>query len=131
MVARSVCSAIAAGGGACTAPALKDGAFCLWHDPARADEVAEARRLGGLRRRREQTIEGAYDLEGLENVPQIRRLLQIATTDALGLESSVARVRVLIHLVAAATKLLEVGELEQRLASVEGALGPRLQRGRR
>ncbi len=105
---------------------MHESQFCFWHSPDHAEEAKEARRLGGLRRRREKTIEGAYDIEGLETVPQIRRLLQIATTDALGLETSVARVRVLIALVVAAAKLLEVGELEDRLAAVEAALKPRL-----
>ena len=66
------------------------------HCPEHAAEAAEARRLGGLRRRREVAVSGAYDFCGLESVGDIRRLL-------------------------------EVGELEQRLASLESVLrGPRV-----
>ena len=50
--------------------------------------MAEAGRLGGLRRRREKTVTAAYDLEGLATLDQIRRLLEIAVMDTLGLENS-------------------------------------------
>ncbi len=57
--------------------------FCFWHDPAHAEEMAEARRLGGLRRRKEKAVEGAYDFGGLVDVSQVRRLLEIAALDTL------------------------------------------------
>jgi hypothetical protein len=38
---------------------MRDVAFCFWHAPGNEEEVAEARRLGGLRRRREKTVSGA------------------------------------------------------------------------
>jgi hypothetical protein len=92
------------------------------HDPAHAAEVAEARRLGGLRRRRELTVQGAYEFHGLESVADIRRLLEVAALDVLGLENSIARARTLVYVAVAATKLLEVGELEQRIAALEAAV---------
>ena len=70
---------------------MRDGEFCYWHDPKHAVEVAEARRLGGLRRRREATVSGAYDFEGLGSVGHIRRLVEVAVLDTLGLENSIAR----------------------------------------
>jgi hypothetical protein len=95
------------------------------HDPAHAEEMAEARRLGGLRRRKEKVTEGAYDIEGLENVPQVRRLIQIAVMDTLSLENSIARSRTLAYLAVVAAKLLEAGEFEERLVALEAAVGPR------
>ena len=96
------------------------------HCPEHATEAAEARRLGGLRRRREVAVSGAYDFLGLASVGDIRRLLEVAVLDTLGLENSIARSRTLGYLAVAALKLLEVGELEQRLATLESALrGPR------
>jgi len=86
-------------------------------------EVAEARKLGGIRRRREQTLSVAYDFEGLGSTESIGRILEIATLDALGLENSIARCRVLIAAALAASRLLEVGELEGRLAALEAAVG--------
>jgi hypothetical protein len=96
--------------------------YCLWHSPDREDEAAEARRLGGLRRRREKAVSGAYDFEGLDSVQAIRRILEIATLDALGLENSIVRARVLISAALAAAKLLETGELEARIESLEAAI---------
>jgi hypothetical protein len=122
------CKGIKQGGDRCLATPLRDSEFCFWHDPEHQTEAAEARRLGGLRRKREGTLQGAYDLEGLDTVVGIRRLLEIALLDSLGLENSVARSRVLIAGVLAAAKLLEVGELEERMAAVEATLGPRLAR---
>jgi hypothetical protein len=103
-----------------------DGEFCFWHDPARAEEAAEARRLGGQRRRRERIVSGAFDFEGLDSIPKIRRLLDIAATDALSLDGSVAKIRALVSLAGAATRLLETGEFEDRLGAIESVLGERL-----
>jgi hypothetical protein len=121
MVGRS-CGHELADGRRCRATPMRDGPFCFWHSPAREEEAAEARRLGGLRRRRERTVSGAYDFAGLGSIESIRRILEIATVDALGLENSVARARVLIAAALAATKLLETGELEERLAVLEAAV---------
>ena len=88
--------------------------------------MAGARRLGGLRRRREKAVSGAYDVEGLETVGQIRRLLEIAVLDTLGLENSISRSRTLAYLSQVALKVLEVGDFQERLQALEAALGPRL-----
>lgn len=106
----------------CRATPLRDGPLCFWHAPDREEEAAEARRLGGLRRRREKTVSGAYDFAGLGSIEAIRRILEIATIDVLGLENSIARARVLIAAVLAAAKLLETGELEERLAALEAVV---------
>lgn len=103
----------------CRAPVLRDGSFCFWHDPEKAEEVAEARRLGGHRRRRERTLAAAYDLAGLGSIEAIRRIVEIAIFDVLGLDNSLNRARVLISGALAAAKLLETGELEERLAALE------------
>ena len=133
MVLARTCKASKQNGDRCASSPLLDGEFCFWHSPDHADDAAEARRLGGLRRRREHALAGAYEVEGLATIPEIRRIVEIAVLDALGLENSVARGRLLIAASLAAAKLLEVGELEARLKDVEAALGPRLQKvtGRR
>ena len=119
------CKAIKDGGERCQAAPLRDEELCFWHSPETAKEAAEASRLGGLRRRREHTVAGAYDIEGLDDVAQLRRVLTIAALDILGLDNSIARGRALIAVVGAGAKLLEVGELEQRLADLEAAVQPR------
>jgi len=115
----------------CRATPMHGEDFCFWHHPEHTEEAAEARRLGGLRRRKEKITEGAYDFEGLESVTQIRRLLEVAVVDTLGLESSIARSRTLAYLAQMALKALEVGELEERLATLEHVMLPRSQNERR
>jgi hypothetical protein len=95
MVGRS-CGHGLADGRRCRATPMRDGPFCFWHTPEREEDAAEARRLGGLRRRRERTVSGAYDFAGLGSIESIRRILEIAVLDALGLENSIARARLLI-----------------------------------
>ena len=56
----------------CQAPKLREGDYCLMHSPEHANEMAEARRLGGLRRRREVAVSGAYEFAGLQTVADIR-----------------------------------------------------------
>ena len=132
MVARArSCEGIAEGGERCRAQPMRDVPFCFWHSPEHAQEAAEARRLGGLRRRREGTVAGAYEFEGLASAADLRRLLEIAALDALGLDNSIARLRVLTTIVQVGARLLEVSELETRLAQLEEAMGPRLRRSAR
>ena len=105
----------------CGAPPIRGEAWCLWHSPEREDEAAEARRLGGLRRKRERMVAGAYELEGLASIPALRRILEVVAVDTLSLDNGIARSRVLIALVATAAKLIELGEIEERLARLENA----------
>lgn len=92
----------------CSATPQRGKPLCFWHDPSTAEEAAEARRLGGLRRRREKTVAAAFEFEGLASPEAIRRVLETAAIDALGLDNSVARVRVLIAVSATAAKLVEL-----------------------
>lgn len=118
MVGHRHCTGTTSDGRHCQAAPLVDGDFCYFHDQARANEVAEARRLGGLRRRREKTITTIYALGGLDSVKGIVRVLDIAVTDALGLENSIGRARVLIAAATAASKLVEPGENEAVMDSL-------------
>ena len=123
MVAPKRCIHVMEDGRTCRAGPQRERPYCFLHDPERAEEAHEARRLGGLRKRKEGTLAVAYDLEGLDSVAGIRRVLDITIADALGLENGVARLRVLIAAAGAATRLLETGELESRLAALEAAMG--------
>jgi len=116
------CIAFKENGQPCYAPKLQEGDHCLMHSPEHAEEMAEARRLGGLRRRREVAVSGAYEFSGLQSVADIRRIVEIGVLDTLSLENSIARSRTLAYLAMAAIKLLEVGELERRIALLEGAV---------
>ena len=125
-MSRRTCEGDKQGGDACRQAPLVGGRFCFWHDADHAEEAAEARRLGGQRRRRERIVSGAYDFEGLGSVGSVRRLVEVAVVDALGMENSVARVRALDYLAQVASKLLEVGQFEERLEALESVLEPRV-----
>ncbi len=125
MLIRKGCAYAKTDGQPCQMAPLRDRPYCFSHDPERAADAAEARRLGGMRRRKEGTIAVAYDLPGLDSVAGIRRLLDIVVTDGVGLENGIAKLRVLISTAVAATNLLKVGEFEDRLAHLEAALGRR------
>ena len=122
MLMRRRCVFPRSDGQPCQMAPQHDRLYCFSHDPERAADAAEARRMGGMRRRKEGTIAVAYDLPGLDTVAGIRRLLDIVVTDGVGLDNGIARLRVLISTAVAAMNLLKVGELEERLAALEGAV---------
>ena len=125
MLARRSCRTILDNGQPSRATPRTDSDHCFWHDPETAEAAQEARRLGGQRRRREGVLAGVYEFNGLRTVEDIRRLLDVAALDTLGLDNSVARSRTLVAVVQAAAKLLEVGELEERLQRLEATLEAR------
>jgi hypothetical protein len=113
------CTVELSDGRQCRAAPLREGTLCFLHDPDRAEDAAEARRLGGLRRRREGTVGVVYDLMPLDRVEGIRRILDIVVADGLGLDNGIGRLRVLIAAASTALKALEVGEFEARLEALE------------
>jgi hypothetical protein len=124
------CRFVKEDGAPCRSAPIRGENFCFWHSPGHAEEADEARRLGGLRRRRERTVAGAFEFAGLGTVADIRRLLEVATIDTLSLENSVARSRTLAYLAQTALRCLEVGELEERVALLEAAVRSREPRPR-
>src|SRR5450755_2991614 len=125
MLTKRRCAGIKPDGQPCQMAPLHERPYCFAHDPERAAEAAEARRMGGLRRRKEGTIAVAYELPGLDTVAGIRRLIDIVVTDSVGMENGIARLRVILAAASAATALLKVGELEDRLAVLEAAVKQR------
>jgi hypothetical protein len=125
------CAFASSDGRHCGAAPLRECIYCFLHDPDRAEEAAEARRLGGLRRRREGTFGVIYDLTALDSVDGIRRLLDIVVADGLGLENGIGRLRVLIAAATAALKILEVRDLEARIDALESLQRARSGRVRR
>ena len=115
----------------CRGTPMRESDYCVFHDPDHAEVVAQARSAGGQRRKREATLAAAYDFQGLTSIQEIRRLVEVAAYDALGLNNDLGRVRALGYLAQVATSLLEKGEMEERLQAVEAALGPRIVNSRR
>ncbi|MDP9238240.1 MAG: hypothetical protein M3P30_12750, partial [Chloroflexota bacterium] len=89
-------------------------------------EAQEARRAGGLNKRREHTLATVYAFEGLESVDQVRRLFAIAAFEALALPAGPNKCRILVQVGLAALKALDVGEHEELLQRLDAVLGPRL-----
>ena len=131
MVVSRTCKTVRDSGESCRAAPLRDGAFCRMHSPDHAADVQEGRRVGGLRRRKEVTLQAAYEFEGLDTVVDIRRVVEIAILDALSMENSIARGRLLISAAQVGAKLLETGELEDRVAELESVVKPRTDTGKR
>jgi len=123
------CEATAASGRGCEAAPLREGNYCFWHSPEHAQEAADSRRLGGLRRRREATVGGAYEFDGLGGIELARRLLSVVITDTLSLDNSIQRSRVLVQIVTALLRVTEVTEQERRLEELEIALSKRRGKG--
>ena len=115
------CTVVLPNGQPCRATRLRDAATCVFHATEHAADVAKGRRLGGLHRRREQTLAYAFEFRGLGDAEAILRLLEIAAYDTLALEPSSTRVRLLIAVSEAATRLLGPGAFEERLTALETA----------
>jgi hypothetical protein len=108
----------------CQAPALRGKALCYWHEPDASDAAQEARRVGGHHRRKARSVATIYDFAGLRTVESAQRLLETAAIETLALENSIQRNRTLISAAAGAGKLIEAGDLADRLTAVEAAVGP-------
>lgn len=115
------CTMVKSSGERCGARPLRDGQLCFHHDPEHADAAADARKLGGHRRRREGTLNAAYELGEIDTVDGHRRLLEIVITDALALDNGAPKLRILLAALNTAMKLRDVTEVEARLAALEGA----------
>ncbi len=59
-VTKRQCAATRSDGQPCGLPPMADSEFCWAHEPANAEAAAEARRLGGMRHKRESTVATAY-----------------------------------------------------------------------
>ena len=116
---RHACGGRKRNGRPCRAPALRAGSECFWHAEEAREAAAETRRLGGLRRRREGTVEGAYAVEGFRTGADLQRVLELALADTLELENSIPRTRALTHLVAVGARVKETTEFEARLRALE------------
>jgi hypothetical protein len=93
------------------------------HHPDHAAEVAEARRVGGLRHRKEATLTAVYDLGDPGTIEGAVRLLHIAALDTLALENSVARNRTLVAVASTSVRVIEAADLADRVAALESAVG--------
>src|SRR6266545_88377 len=128
MATRRTCIYQHSDGRRCRAAPLRDGLYCLFHDPDHADAVAEARRVAGQRRRKEATIATVYDLLDATSDDGTKRLMDIVVTDVLGLDNSLNRARVLLYAIQTGIKVRESGDLVARLEALEATMKRERQR---
>jgi len=112
---------VRADGRPCRATKLRDEEFCFFHSPETAEEAAEARRLGGLHRRKKKSVAAIYGFAGLRTISDSQTLLETAAIETLAIENSINRNRTLATFVSTAAKLIELGELADRVAALEAA----------
>jgi len=100
---------------------MRDEAFCFWHSPETVEDAAEARRLGGLHRRKKKTVGAIFGFQGLRTIEDNQALLETAVIETLALENSISRNRTLASMAGIGAKLIEVGDHEERIAALEAA----------
>ena len=116
------CQAAGPDGRPCEAAPLRDRDFCFFHAPETAPEAAEARRVGGLRRRREKTVEVLYDLDGTDGVARLGRVLDLVILETLSLDNGLGRNRTLLLALRVWMEFLRITDHEARLAALEALL---------
>lgn len=115
------CTFVMPNGRPCRATPLRDEPFCFWHSPETAEDAAEARRLGGLHRRKKKTVGAVFGFQGLRTIEDNQALLETAAIETLALENSIARNRALAGFAAVGAKLIEVGDHEDRICALEAS----------
>ncbi len=115
------CTYLMPTGRPCRATPLRDEPYCFWHSPETAEEAAEARRVGGLHRRKKKTVGAIYGFHGLRTIDDLQTLLETAAVETLALENTIARNRAIAGYAAIGAKLIEVGDHEERLRALEAA----------
>jgi hypothetical protein len=100
---------------------MRDEEFCFFHSPDTAEEAADARRLGGIHRRKKKSVAAIYGFNGLRTIVDLQGLLETVVIETMAIENSIARNRTLAGMIATGAKLVEVGELAERVAALEAA----------
>ena len=118
-MAGRACTYVMPEGRACRATPLRDAPYCFWHSPDTADELAEARRTGGFHRRKKRAVATIYGFNGLRTIDDLQALLETLVTETMALDNSLSRNRTVGGFVSIGAKLLETGDLAERIAALE------------
>jgi hypothetical protein len=125
------CAAKNKHGEPCGFQPMRDNDLCWHHDPENEEAAQDARRLGGVRRKRESTLAGAYEFEGILVDGGLARFIDIAAWDALSLDSGQSKVRAMVAVAQVAEKILVARDHEERIAALESVSGDKLKAARR
>lgn len=115
------CKQILSNGNRCNANAKKSG-FCFVHDPLSAGKAAAARRKGGKRLRIPHTGDAGKLPQSVRTLEDVLSVLDYSLVEALPLENSVQRGRLLVAICGAFVEAIKTGELEKRIAALESAM---------
>lgn len=119
------CKATTAKGKPCRSAPLSGGAFCFWHDPDRKADAQQARSNGGRARHGRKIDNDPRDPVKLEKAKDVLPILEMAVNDALALENSIARCRLIGYLCGIVVKTFEITDLQRQYDSLERALRQR------
>ncbi len=108
-------------GKACAGQAVGGGAYCFTHDPSRASARARARKLGGKHRRKSSNAQ-PFPACDPKLAQGLSVFLESVMRGAWDLDIEPPLARTLGYLAAVQQKILQVGEIEDRLAALEAAV---------
>ena len=115
------CKAKTKDGKACTVKAGTSG-YCAFHDPAHGAARAVGRKRGGQRHRVPHVADSGTLPAKVRTLDDVLAVLDYALAEAMPLENSVQRGRLLVQIAHAFIEAIKTGELETRLAAIEAAL---------
>lgn len=115
------CNAENKRGERCKAFANESG-VCFMHDATKGKERAIARRNGGLATKQPHYADASVLPSSVRNIASVLIVLDYALREAVGLDNSIQRGRLLVSIAHGYIEALKVGEMEQRLEAVELAL---------
>lgn len=104
----------------CRMAPLRGSVYCFNHDPAKRQAQAQARRAGGLARHTPHAGNLETIPADVQTIDQARGILNYALQELLVMDNGIARARALIALFDSFVKAFEIGELEKRIAALEG-----------
>ena len=115
------CKARTTNGTPCAARPGESG-FCFTHDPERKRDADRARKLGGKHRRRVLNDTPFPECD-VKTALGLAAFVEGVIKETWVLEAGVSRARTLGYLAQVQKGILEVGELEERVARLEQTIG--------
>ncbi len=105
----------------CRAYANESG-YCFMHDATKGKERAIARRKGGYATKQPHYAESSKLPHTIRSINDVLFVLDYALIEAVGLDNSIQRGRLLVSIAHGFIEALKVGELEARIEAVETTL---------
>ncbi len=115
------CQATNRRGEPCQASANGTG-FCFTHDATKGEERALARRKGGLQRITPSVADKSLVPKETRSITDVMTILDYTLQESLQLSNSIPRGRLLVAIALGYLETLKIGELAQRLESLETTL---------